>query len=437
MLSEGLVHLEGATFLRLADNITNDILGPSSKDFQKVFYNPAMAGSRTRSVILMKNIIDSGFLGDSEIYAIDGLAASGLRARRWLNELPEEYSKRMRVTICDLNENSLNWAMKNHEQFPPSHGEGILTPRQGDLRTAVLDQGWHWVDVDPFGSPMPFLDTAIQSLARRAVLEISATDTAALTGSSRTALMRRYGARVKTDGLAHDSGMRVLLACIARNAASHDRSIQPILSIWDSHHLRVSVKVTKSIKVSNELEENLGWRVASPKVEEVQASIDAKLMPPSSLDSLPMHCFLPLSYPINRKDNRVSGPLWVGQIGNESIMAGFTEEIAMSLCTTSLDEGKLLSWTERDFELEKRRILRSIRYIQQEAEVADCRCLILTDDLASWQNQGSPPSPNKMIELIQNKGFKAARSHYSKPSFRTNAPWDIIVECLNETQPPM
>jgi len=195
--------------------------------------------------------------------------------------------------------------------------------------------------------------------------------------------------------------------------------------------------VTKSIKVSNELEENLSWRVASPKVEEVQASIDAKLMPPSSLESLPMHCFLPLSYPINRKDNRVSGPLWVGQIGNESIMAGFTEEIAMSLCTTSLDEDKLLSWTERDFELEKRRILRSIRYIQQEAEVADCRCLILTDDLASWQNQGSPPSPNKMIELIQNKGFKAARSHYSKPSFRTNAPWDIIVECLNETQPPM
>ena len=76
-MSEGLVHLEGATFLRLADNITNDSLGPSSKDFQKVFYNPAMAGSRTRSVILMKNIIDSGFLGDSEIYAIDGLAASG------------------------------------------------------------------------------------------------------------------------------------------------------------------------------------------------------------------------------------------------------------------------------------------------------------------------------------------------------------------------
>ena len=82
-------------------------------------------------------------------------------------------------------------------------------------------------------------------------------------------------------------------------------------------------------------------------------------------------------------------------------------------------------------------ILRSIRYIEDEAEVADCQQLILTDDLASWQNQGSPPSPNIMIQLLREEGFKAARSHYSKPSFRTNASWDAIVECLKKTQPPM
>ncbi len=436
-MEKGLIHLEGATFLQLTHKITKEKLGPSSKDSDRVFYNPAMAGSRTRSVILMKNIIESGFLGDSEIYAIDGLSASGLRARRWLNELPESLAERMRITICDLNEKSLDWAIKNHLRFPPNHGQGILKQRQGDFRTAVLDQGWHWVDVDPFGSPMPFLDTAIQSLARRAILEVSATDTAALTGSSKTALLRRYGARVKTDGLAHDSGMRVLLACIARNAASHDRSIQPILSIWDSHHLRVSVKVTKSIKISNELENNLGWRIAGPKIDEVLASMDAKLMPKSSIKSLPMHCFLPLSYPIDRKDKRISGPLWIGPIGDSEVMSSFTEEEALSLCTTNFEEENLLSWTERDFDLEKRRILRSIRYIEDEAEVADCQQLILTDDLASWQNQGSPPSPNIMIQLLREEGFKAARSHYSKPSFRTNASWDTIVECLKKTQPPM
>ena len=436
-MEKGLIHLEGATLLQLTHKITKDKMGPSSKDSDKVFYNPAMAGSRTRSVILMKNIIDSGFLGDSEIYAIDGLSASGLRARRWLNELPEPLAKRMRVTICDLNENSLDWAMKNHLKFPPNHGQGVLIQRQGDFRTAVLDQGWHWVDVDPFGSPLPFLDTAIQSLAKKAILEVSATDTAALTGSSKPALLRRYGARVNTEGLAHDSGMRVLLACIARNAASHDRSIQPILSIWDSHHLRVSVKVRKSIKISNELENDLGWRVAEPTSDEVLASMDAKLMPKSSIESLPMHCLLPLSHPIKRKDKRISGPLWIGPIGDSEVMSSFTEEEALSLCTNGFEEENLLSWSEGDFELEKRSILRSIRYIEDEAEVADCQQLILTDDLASWQNQGSPPSPNIMIQLLREKGFKAARSHYSKPSFRTNAPWDAIVECLNKTQPPI
>ena len=107
-MERGLIHLEGATLIQLTDDIENNSLGPSSKDSEKVFYNPAMAGSRTRSVILMKHIIESGFLGDSEIYAIDGLAASGLRARRWLNELPSNYAERWRATICDLNTNSLD-----------------------------------------------------------------------------------------------------------------------------------------------------------------------------------------------------------------------------------------------------------------------------------------------------------------------------------------
>ena len=78
-MEKDFIHLEGTTLLELTHKITKDSVGPKTKDSGKVFYNPAMAGSRTRSVILMKKIIDSGFLGDSEIYAIDGLAASGLR----------------------------------------------------------------------------------------------------------------------------------------------------------------------------------------------------------------------------------------------------------------------------------------------------------------------------------------------------------------------
>ena len=46
-------------------------------------------------------------------------------------------------------------------------------------------------------------------------------------------------------------------------------------------------------------------------------------------------------------------------------------------------------------------------------------------------------SPKKMVEIINQKGFKAELSHYPKPSFRTNAPWDVIIQSLDLTQPPM
>ena len=432
-----MIHLEGATLIQLNDNIENDVIGPSTKNYEKVFYNPAMSGSRTRSIILMKHIIESGYLGDSEIYAIDGLAASGLRARRWLNELPEKLVNRLRVTICDMNENSIKRAKENHQRFPPNNEGGILKWRQGDLRSAVLDQGWHWVDVDPFGSPMPFLDTAIQSLAKKAILEISATDTAALAGSSKTALMRRYGARINPDNLAHDSGLRVLMACIARTAAKHDRYAEPILSVWDSHHLRLSLKVRKSVEMANQLEKMLGWRIAGPNEKEVIASMRESLTPKSSTESLPMHCFLPLSYPVNREDKRVSGPLWIGPLGDSAAMASFTEEEVISMCTTEHNPKNPMNWDERDFELERRKIIRSIKNIKNEAEIIEGEFLILTDDLASWRNVGSPPSPIKMIEIINEKGFKAGLSHYPKPSFRTNAPWDVIIESLDQTQPPI
>jgi tRNA G26 N,N-dimethylase Trm1 len=181
----------------------------------------------------------------------------------------------------------------------------------------------------------------------------------------------------------------------------------------------------------------LGWRIARPNEKEVIDSMQEGLTPMSSTESLPMHCFLPLSYPVNREDKRVSGPLWIGPLGDSRVMASFTEEEVTSMCTTEYDPKNPMNWEERDFELERRKIIRSIKNIRNESEVVTGEFLILTDDLASWRNVGSPPSPVKMIEIINEKGFKAGLSHYPKPSFRTNAPWDVIVESLDLTQPPM
>ena len=402
-----------------------------------MFHNPAMSGSRTRSVLLLQHCIEAGLLGEGTIYALDGLSASGLRARRWLNELPAQSAARISAAMGDMDPVALEWAMRCHEEFPPEHGEGELLPHLGDLRKSVLEHGRHWIDIDPYGSPLPFLDTAIQSLARRGVAEISATDSAALTGSSKNALLRRYGARVRTDGLAHDSGLRVLLATVARTAARHERAIEPLLSIWESHHLRVSVRVRRSVERANDIEESIGWRVASPTAEEVSSSIQAGMHPDTGLDSLPMHCLLPLSHPVNRSDKRISGPMWIGPLGQSGAMASMTEERALELCGPSSIEDDPAGWSDKDFERERRRVARSIRHISEEAVTIDAPHLILVDDLASWLGSGSPPSPSGMVEALCETGHRAAVAHYGKPAFRTDAPWDEIARTALSIQPPM
>jgi len=431
----GVPHREGKT-LMLLPSLPEEGQGPGTKSSGRVFYNPAMAGSRTRSVLLFRNALDLGILGEGTVYALDGLTASGLRARRWLNELSPEKSERISATIVDLEEEALRWAEASHSEFPP-RGGGIMEPSKGDLRSVVLRSGRHWVDIDPYGSPMPFIDSAMQSMARSGVMEVSATDTAALTGSSRTALMRRYGARVRTDSLAHDSGMRVMLATFSRVAARHDRSIVPLLSVWDSHHLRVSFRVLKSVSTANELEGSIGWRVHAPTKEEVLASISSGLHHESSLVHLPMHCMLPLKYPIDRSDTRVSGPLWIGPMGDRDAMSSMTEERALESCGPEFTIEDPLGWDERRVEAERRRVARSVRHISEESAVISSCHLVVVDDLAAWLGSGAPPSPRRIAGILNEAGHSAGVSNYGRPSFRTNAPWEDIVEAAMSIQPPM
>ena len=58
--------------------------------------------------------------------------------------------------------------------------------------------------------------------------------------------MRRYGHKGIVDLYAHDDAIRVLLGTIATRAAQLDRAIEPILALFDGHHVRVSVRVRKS-----------------------------------------------------------------------------------------------------------------------------------------------------------------------------------------------
>ena len=56
------------------------------------FYNPAMAAPRTRSVLLLADALEYGWLtrSNSGLRVLESLCSTGTRSRRWCTEIPEK-----------------------------------------------------------------------------------------------------------------------------------------------------------------------------------------------------------------------------------------------------------------------------------------------------------------------------------------------------------
>lgn len=397
--------------------------GPAAKSGGS-FLNPAMAPARTRSVLLLSDALEHGWLVDENepIRILDAMCSTGVRARRWRNEIPAKHQKRLWITANDLDSNALNWAKASHEEHPPPmsverelEGGRFDIKLEGELqngihwtnldaRRVMIDSSFQWIDVDPFGSPVPFLDIAMQSLARKGVLEVTATDTAALTGSSPDPAKRRYGSSGIVDTQAHDDAVRVLLAEVARSAARHDREIQPLLSLFDGHHVRVSVLVRKSKKGASNVHENIGWKIRGDGCEFS-----------------------------NSPRGECSGPMWIGPLFDAEIASRMTEEYANELCQPHNTEG-LAEWSSLDDEHARREISRSVRHISGCADIMSQRHLLLAlNDIPAICGTKGPPSAKEVLSGLENGGHKAARAPYLEPMIVTDSSIEDVKKLISQS----
>ena len=427
----GHIWCEGRTFVHLKESQerpTHMPRGPAAKSGTG-FMNPAMAPARTRSVLLLQDALEYGWInGDRPIRALDALCATGIRVRRWRNEISPEHQGRLHITANDLDSEALDWALVStasdeftqsivdidDEQLQPEFIErnGIKFQRC-DARMAMIQGSFQWIDVDPFGSPISFIDGALQALGRVGVLEVTATDTAALTGSSSTSGMRRYGHKGIVDLYAHDDAVRVLLGTIATRAAQLDRSIEPILALFDGHHVRVSVLVRKSKQGADRNRELMGWRIRT-EGKPYKFSV----------------------HPSPEEMKKASGPMWIGPLWNGEICSRLTEDHAVATCLAKvldIEKGaKLgLQWSEDDHVYAEREIRRSVRHIADAAPLLSSEHLLLPFDLLPrLADVGSLPTMERLIAALNEAGHQTARVPDLRPFIATHAPFDTVLEAL-------
>ncbi|HYA71436.1 MAG TPA: hypothetical protein VEH28_08755 [Thermoplasmata archaeon] len=328
-----------------------------------VFYNPAMAGDRDLAVAFARALAPRTH---EPRRGWEMTSATGVRGLRLLHET--EAFGTFRFT--EANPDAFRVLRENVARFPGA------TAVEGDAREAVAGAPFDYVDLDPYGTPAPFLENAIRSVRPDGVLAVTATDMMVLAGAQPSACRERYGARPVRGRLGPEGGLRILLAYLARTAAGKGRSIRPLLAYSRDHYVRAYVEVRAGTP-------------RSPPVEEVD---------PARWDGPRLG------------DRGPYGPLWLGPLFDRDLVG----RLAVPPGAARAKE-----------------VERFIGRLQDEVR-ADRPFYFETNVLAAQLHLASPPSLRSMSEGLSARGFSVARTHARPEGFRTDAPRSEVERLVRE-----
>ncbi len=252
--------------------------GPGNKEDAAVFYNPAMATNRDLATLLMAARAQPGWT------VLDGLAASGLRGLRYALETGVPLALEMN-----------DWnpvAARTLEENAKMNGVEAKVTRR-NLAALLQEQVWDVVELDPFGSPAPFLDGATRAVRDGGLLGVTATDTTGLAGVFPRVCRRRYDAEPMHGELGHEVALRILAGSVARQAAKHEVAFTPIFSHATDHYYRITLQARRGAQRADAALESVGHLISCPACGHRSFSEER---------SCP-ECGGPV---------RVAGPLWTG-----------------------------------------------------------------------------------------------------------------------------
>lgn len=344
--------------------------GDITFDVEGVFYNPRMKLNRDICVGLVR------FLKISDY--VDALSASGVRGLRVAKEAGVET-----VLLNDVSPVAYERIIENIRR----NGLGC---HASCCNANALLHGRHFeaVDLDPFGSPAPFIGSASRSAL--SYLFITATDTAPLCGAHLSSGIRKYLARpVKTD-YHREMGARILLGAAVRELARIDKAGVPLLTYATEHYVRIYLKIIHGARAADRSLEMMGYvdhcRICGSWTQQLGA------------DRRPEgRCRLCGAGTV------AAGPLWLGPLHDRDVIGGclplFKEEDrAARLLHTCLGEIDIPMYYDHHI---------------------ICRSLGI-----------APGRIDDLVSMLQEHGFKASRTHFSGIGIKTDAGLDELMQML-------
>ncbi len=329
-----------------------------------MFYNPAMAADRDLAVAFVRAWAAAT---PPERDGWDMLAATGARGLRLLHE--GEAFRSMRFT--EANPNAAAVLRSNAARH---RGAEV---QERDAR-AEAPGVFDYVDLDPYGSPLPFLGIALDAVRPGGVLAVTATDMMVLAGVQPGAAERLYGARPIRGRLSPESGLRILLANVARRATDRGRSARPLLSYARDHYVRAYVEL----------------RDAAPTD------------PPAPVAAID---------PTNWRGPELGsggpfGPMWLGALHDPGL-------VGRLVVPSHVAEARLVTTF--------------IARLREESAV-DVPFYYEANALAKDLGLAQPPALERILAALEGDGHRAARAHGRPEAFRTAADRATVHRVLQQ-----
>lgn len=201
-----------------------DLRAYKKPEWAPVFYNPVMEKDRSNSVQILR-----AFLKPHAKIA-DILCGIGARGVRYAHE------GNFDVFINDASPPAIKIAERNAKL---NHTKIHISNDEANKFLKKFPKKFDCVDIDPFGSPLKFLESASFALKKGGLICATATDIGTLGGYFPERSRERYGIRTDYNSFPEELGIRNLLFAVQRETK---RKINPIAVFAHKHYIRAYVK---------------------------------------------------------------------------------------------------------------------------------------------------------------------------------------------------
>jgi tRNA (guanine26-N2/guanine27-N2)-dimethyltransferase len=354
-----------------------------------VFYNPHMELNRDLSILAIQVFQKQEA---REINICDLFGGSGIRGVRYKNEIDGVGE----VSINDISETANHYERHNIELNDLSDIEVYQHDASMFLR---MKRGeFDVIDIDPFGTPAPFIDSAGYCARRNSLLCVTATDTSALCGTYEEPCIRKYNSKPYKSEYCHENGIRILAGFVALTLSKYAKYIEVKMSHSTEHYMRLYLEVKKGSKKTDASLKNIGYISHCKNCLHRQTSNGLA----SPIDETCPICGEKLVH---------AGPLWLGPIQNRDFIQNMIDEAENKKINSEKEALKLLN-----------------------------KCLIESDAPATYYDvhsickslKLSAPKFDLILSELENNGFEAVKTHYDPLGIKSDAGIEDIKTVLTK-----